>query len=112
MRLMCTVKINLHFLSMATLYDNHVTKHPYFVEIWVANHVFGKYMYIIIFLLLPTDTEEDDWLIGPKPDKPSKPEPLTRDDSLKKGAPMRDWDRGKPGEYLSYKICGSVLVYK
>ena len=46
-----------------------------------------------------SDTDEDDWTIGPKPEKPVGPEPLTRDETLKKDAPMRDWDKGKPGQF-------------
>ena len=52
---------------------------------------------LIKLSLLSSDSDEDE-LIGPKLSEAKEPEPLTRDENLKKDAPVREWDKGKKGE--------------
>jgi len=48
--------------------------------------------------------------VGPKPSETTEPEPLVRDESLRKTEVVREWDRGKKTVYGTVEFTGAVSV--
>ncbi len=61
------------------------------------------------------NSDEDEDFIGPavseavQSQKPVEPELLTRDETLRRNAPVREWDKGKKGEYGQRNSIPSVF---